>query len=145
MFSVVPKPGCLNFVQRYKNYLICARGCVFFVNKREFVDKKDTSYVIISPNLYHASRRGVWFHVLYDARHTRSTFRVGDIPLSCKGNQYYYVDRAWLLISLTFVLINYSIYFLFLNHIPYYLFFLHNFCAKVQKIIEIRKKNAELM
>jgi hypothetical protein len=33
--------------------------------------------------------------VLCDVQRTRSTFRVADIPLSCKGNLCDYVDRAW--------------------------------------------------
>lgn len=44
--------------------------------------------------LFHASRRGVWFRVLYDVLRTRSTFRAADILPLCKGNQYYYADRA---------------------------------------------------
>ena len=49
----------------------------------------------ISPNLFHASRRGVWCRVPCDALRTRSTFRVLDILPSYKGNLWSYEDRAW--------------------------------------------------
>lgn len=44
-----------------------------------FLRKKDTSYVIIIfPIQSLSSTPGVWFRVLYDALHTRSTFRDED-------------------------------------------------------------------
>ena len=46
------------------------------------------------PIQFPASRRGVWFRVPYDVRHTRSTFRAAD-SLSDKGNLCDYVDRAY--------------------------------------------------
>lgn len=48
--------------------------------------------------LSHASRRGVWFHVLCGELHTHNTFRAAD-SLSEKGMICYYVDRAWQLYS----------------------------------------------
>lgn len=42
-----------------------------------------------------SSRQGVFCHVLYDVKRTRSTFRDEDIPLLYKGNLRDYVDRAY--------------------------------------------------
>gem|GEM_PF-2688595 len=51
---------------------------------------------LISANLYHGGRRGVWFRALCGVLRTRSTFRAADSLLSCKDSRYCYVDKgAW--------------------------------------------------
>ena len=47
-----------------------------------------------SANLFHASRRGVWFHVLCDAQRKHNNVRDEDSLLDM-GNLCDYVDRAW--------------------------------------------------
>ena len=60
-----------------------------------FWQKRYKLYIIISPNLFLGGRRGVWCRVLCGELHTHNTFRVADIPLSCKGNLCDYADRAY--------------------------------------------------
>ena len=52
--------------------------------------------------LSHASRRGVWFHVLCDVLRKHNRDRDGD-SLSDKGMICYYEDRAWLFFLLVIV------------------------------------------
>ena len=56
---------------------------------------------LISANLFHASRRGVWFRVLCGELHKHNRDRAED-SLSDKGMICYYVDRAYYL-SLLFL------------------------------------------
>ena len=50
-------------------------------------------FLITSPNLFHASRRGVWFRVLCDVLRKHNRDRDED-SLSDKGMICDYVDRA---------------------------------------------------
>ena len=45
-------------------------------------------------NLCLSNKPVISSRVLCDVLRTRNTFRVLDILLSCKGNQYYYVDKT---------------------------------------------------
>ena len=51
-------------------------------------------YVYILSQSIPVSMPGVWFRVLCGVRRTRSTCRAADIPLLCRDNLCYYVDRA---------------------------------------------------
>ena len=55
-------------------------------------------HYFISPIQSLSSTPVVSFLVLYGAQHTHSIFRVLDILPSCKGNQCYYVDRAYVIV-----------------------------------------------
>lgn len=59
--------------------------------------KRYKLYIIISANLFLASRRGVWFRVLYDVLRRHNRDRDED-SLWDKGNLCYYADRAWLIV-----------------------------------------------
>lgn len=45
-------------------------------------------------NLCLSNKPVTYSRVLYDVPRTRSNVRVADILPLCKGNQYYYADRA---------------------------------------------------
>ena len=51
-------------------------------------------FLLTFPIQFPASRRGVWFRVLYDVLRTHSTFRAADRLLSCKDNRYRYMDNS---------------------------------------------------
>ena len=59
-----------------------------------FWQKRYKLYIIISPNLFPANRRGVWFRAPCDVPRTHNTFRAAD-SLSDKGNLCDYADRAY--------------------------------------------------
>ena len=60
-----------------------------------FWQKRYKLYIIISPNLFPANRREVWFRVLCDVLRKHNRDRDEDNSPLRKGNLCDYVDRTW--------------------------------------------------
>ena len=79
--------------------------CMFAVRESRTLNTQIISFATQSLS----SRQGVFCHVLYDVKRTRSTFRDADSLLSCKDNLWSYVDNgSWVIVLFDYAIISSS-------------------------------------